>query len=200
NDAVRLPQDEAPSHRLSTVFLNRRSARDLGPCSLAELAAVLIRSTRVLERAQGPDGYPVSRRPVPSAGARHPIELAILAVAVHDLPCGFWTLEPDQGTISPAFPDVDLERVIAAVRLVGRLSRSPAGVIFLIAEFKRTLSLYPGGGHLVWLDAGALALALHLNATDVGLGSTLVATSGQILKAGLDETRQDLVAVAFGRR
>jgi integral membrane sensor domain MASE1 len=91
-----------------------------------------------------------------------------------------------------------VDTVLTAVRDIGRIEGDVAGVLFLVADFSKTLSRYPAGGHLVWLDAGALALLLHLNALDVGLGSTLIATSGLIARADLESSRQDVIGVAFG--
>jgi hypothetical protein len=47
-----------------------------------------------------------------------------------------------------------------------------------VAHPLRTLSRYPEGMSLIWRDAGALLATVHLVASDLGLSSCIVGTSG----------------------
>jgi hypothetical protein len=51
-------------------------------------------------------------------------------------------------------------------------------VIVVSANPAATLSRYPNGTAHVWRDAGALLATLHLTATDLGLASKILSTSG----------------------
>ncbi len=192
------PHRRLPSRSLADLLEERVSQRKLGPCHVDEVAAMLVASCRVKARGTSSDGYPVSRRPAPSAGARHPIDIVLLASSVEGLEPGFWRYHPSELALSRLLTEQSVDAVLTAVRDIGRIEGDVAGVLFLVADFSKTLSRYPAGGHLVWLDAGALALLLHLNALDVGLGSTLIATSGLIARADLVSSRQDVIGVAFG--
>ncbi|MGW0454524.1 hypothetical protein [Gordonia sputi] len=57
----------------------------------------------------------------------------------------------------------------------------PPAAVFVVADPALTLSRYPLGDSLLWREAGALLMLLHLAATDIGLGSCVVGTTGLLL-------------------
>lgn len=62
-----------------------------------------------------------------------------------------------------------------------------------------TLARYPGGMSLLWREAGALLMLVHLAATDLHLGSCLVGTCGVLYPIGPSPRHPvDLGAVVIG--
>jgi SagB-type dehydrogenase family enzyme len=163
------------SDTLGSVLARRRSERECNPPPLRALATMLVRSLRVVEWRSDPCGYVTSHRPVPSAGARHPIDVHLLAGEVDGLRSGTWQFDPltcelvqTTGEHEPAL------RVLGEI--VGR--DAPPAAIVGVAHLDRTLARYPEGLSLVWRDAGALLATLHLCATDLGLSSCIVGATG----------------------
>lgn len=188
------------SRPFAEVLDARRSSRTLGPVCLGALATLLVRGARVRAWAEGPDGYQITHRPAPSAGARHPFRLLLAAQQVDGLEAGWWWFDPVQCDLTRAEQYLPSpEEAVATVAEVGQLDRAPGAVVFLMAYFERTLSRYPAGGSLVWRDAGVLLGLLHLCATDLTLGSCIIGTCGIVR---IDRTPQlvaDVGAVAIGR-
>jgi len=189
------------SGRLSDVLEERVSERDLGPIDLPDLATLLVRSSRIRSWQSGPDGYQVSHRPVPSAGARHPCDLLVAVSEVEGLASGWWLFEPAACGLIPGpsrLPDAEiiLERLVA----IGGLVRTPPAAVFVVASFGRTLSRYPGGASLVWRDAGALLGVLHLVAAEAGLSSCILGTCGLVEKRVDESIVADVGALVVGRR
>ena len=185
---------------LKTILERRRSEQRFDDVSLGELATVLVRSGRVVSWEYAPDGTQITFRPTPSAGARHPIELMVLAINVDGLASGIWRFEPFSCNLHRCEDNhTQLNKVISAIREAGRFENDPAAVIFLVADFVKTLCRYPNGASLVWRDAGVLAGTLHLCAGELQLASKIVGTC-QILNKDLLENSVDICAVALGRR
>lgn len=185
------------SSPLKNVLERRKSERSFGAMSLESLSAVLVRSGRVLEWSDSADGYQISHRPAPSAGARHPIEMKIIALDVAGIETGLWNFDPAKCELVKAeIAATDLISTIDMIREAGHIEMGPAAVVLLVAHFDRTLSRYPNGATLVWRDAGVMASLLHLCATDIGLASCIVGTCG-ILNFDSDHTA-DICSVTLG--
>lgn len=187
------------SRPFSEVLLDRRSARSFRSCSLAELSTVLIRTHAVLSEGAAVNGDRTTYRPVPSAGGRHPFLLLVLALNVFEMERSAYAFDAHSRSLMPWLPPVDVGDVSRQIGDAGQFLTEPAAIVVPLADFNRTLSRYPGGQSLVWRDAGALALLLHLCATDLGLASCIVGTSGVISRGTQDSPVQDLGAVAIGR-
>lgn len=146
-----------------------------------------------------PDGYSATKRPTPSAGGRHPIDLAVLAIGVDGLEAGLWhfdagTCELKRGTLDTAAHTAALDRIRSALE-GGAL---PSAAIFAIADFTRTLSRYPGGPSLVFRDAGALLATMQLCATAADLASCVVGTAAALPSEGGDRVVTDVGPLLLG--
>jgi len=178
-------QDSRP---LAAVLAARRSQRDWTPPKLEDLASVLVSAGRIIDWAVAPDGYVTTRRPVPSAGARHPLDLYLLVSEVHGLPPGAWRFDALRCEL--------VETALAHQPALDQLSEvlrapAPPAALVAVAHLQRTLSRYPTGISLLWRDAGALLATLQLSATDVGLASCIAGTCGVLV----DETAQGVLDV-----
>lgn len=167
------------SRPLRDVLMERRSERAWSPPTVKEVANMLVRAARVAGWEQMSDSYISSHRPTPSAGARHPLDLHLLAGEVKGLASATYVFDavtcelvltggPRDGTLTKL------------AEIVGASGPPPAAVV-AVAHGERTLSRYPGGLSLVWRDAGVLLGTLHLCCTDLGLASCIVGTCGLLI-------------------
>lgn len=209
--AARLvPSGDAPGGHERTfteVLAERRSQRAFNAPTMVQLAALLHRVFRLRGFDEADDGAIKRSRPVPSAGARHPLVPLLLVDDVDGLNEGLWRLEPDSATLHHVIDTTSstaLERAWAAVMDAGALADRPPAVVLLAARFDATLARYPGGSTLVWRDAGAAMAMLALTATDLRLASCLLGTAGVLDSATLrtagvvGELVADIGAVAVG--
>lgn len=157
---------------LLDVLSTRRSRRRFRSISSRRLSDLLFHSARVRSSWDGSDGYRLSSRPAPSAGARHPIEILGVFNQVQGIPRGLWHFDPF---------GLELRCVSARPREIARYNKSACAVlgtttappvIFLfVAVLQRTLSRYPAGLSLIWRDSGALAATIALAAEGIGLAA-----------------------------
>jgi SagB-type dehydrogenase family enzyme len=182
----------------SDVLAHRRSARRLAPVNLDDLATVLVTSARIQSWHESEDGYQITARPAPSAGARHPCELDVVVTAVAGVAPGLWHFDPARCALVYIHDDQALiEPALAAVEAAGGLTATPPATIFLNAYMRRTLARYPAGSTLVWRDAGVLLGLLHMTAAAAGLASCIIGTAG-VLKSDRSTQTADVGALVLG--
>lgn len=177
------------------VLEKRRSVRDLKTASAVDLATVMVRAGRIIDVSKGPDGYVTSHRPFPSGGARHPLELHLLASGVDGLDEGHYAFDPLSCEL--VLLDADAMPRLERLHEILACARRPSAALFAVAHPERTLSRYPDGMSLVWRDAGALLATAHLCATDLGIESCIVGSTG-ILTGGQVESPIDVGCLAVG--
>ena len=180
NGADNVPvTDVGGGQLLRDVLQRRHSTREFATVALAHLGVVMARAG--LSRYEGTDraGIEISSRPSPSAGGRHPINLVLLCHDVAGLDFGGFVLDPGRAVLRRTRHSTEqctqaLEQIADALRS----DQVPPAVIVALAHPLRTLSRYPEGMSLIWRDAGAMLATVHLVATDLGLASCIVGTSG----------------------
>jgi SagB-type dehydrogenase family enzyme len=179
----RLAPPRHPRQSFCDVVNARRSRRTFAPLGAVDLSTLLWLSARVVASEPSPLGVDLSLRPVPSAGALHPI---------HILLCG----ERDNrwrryDPISHALVDVEDGSISVAS---ARLAVNPAvavgegTLIWLVAEPGRTAAKYENGEGLIWRESGAILSQLGLVSSLLGLhycslgltGSDWMEQSGQL--------------------
>jgi SagB-type dehydrogenase family enzyme len=168
--------------------------------TLSDLANVLVPAARVQAWWSAPDGFIATERPTPSAGGRHPIDLAIVTRDVSSLQAGNWLFDPY--TCELVEDAASLKRGAHAVRSAREVlegGAEPAATIFAVAHFERTLSRYPGGSCFVLRDAGALLATLQLCAAAASLSSCIVGTVGALRNDLSDAVITDVGALLLGR-
>jgi SagB-type dehydrogenase family enzyme len=163
------------SHTLAEVLSRRRSAREWAPPGLSAIATMLVRTLRVIEWGTAPDGYLTTHRPTPSAGARHPFDVYLLAHEVDGLAAGSWRFDALTCELVQS-PDDHKPGLETLGEIIGQAT--PPAALVAVAHIDRTLSRYPDGLSLLWRDAGALLATLHLCATDLDLASCIVGATG----------------------
>ncbi len=192
------PHARPVNRSFGDVLSSRRSLRQFAPLSLNDLATVLVSAGRIVGWTDADDGSQMTLRPAPSAGARHPYELAVAVADVAGLTPGLWLFDPVRCTIARHSADgshrAALNRVAAALAIT---DAAPA-TVFVVGSMRQTLSRYPAGSTLVWRDAGAVLATLHLAATAASLASCIVGTAG-VLACDEENLVADLGALALGR-
>jgi len=192
--------DIGPTSPFAATVARRRSTRLLGPPSLSQIGLVVARAGLTRRSAYDAAGAPVAQRPAPSAGARHPLTLVVLARDVPGLPRGGWALDPDAAVLrrSVHAPDAS-DHALAQIGDALRISHPPPAAIVAVGYPNVTLSRYPDGISLLWREVGALLMLVHLAATDLGLGSCLAGTCAVLHPVADDPWAPvDLGAVALG--
>jgi SagB-type dehydrogenase family enzyme len=160
------------SRPLTRVLVQRRSLRSSRrPLTLRELGAFLYRAARVMSRrrADARLPYATTRRPSPSGGACHPLELYLVVERCRGLPRGVYHYDPLGHRLEP-LPQgaTHIESFYQDVRLP--LGPFPPVLIVITARFGRVSWKYRGMAYSTILkDVGALLQTMYLVATDLGL-------------------------------
>lgn len=159
---IALPAPTRLAMALSEAMLARRSAR-----AFSDAAVALADVATILGLTYGETARPL--RVVPSAGARYPLEVFLLAHRVDGLDAGVYHYHPETHSLEPWTRG----SVLAATQkaLVGGAPASAHVVVG--AVFGRTTAKYRERGYrLILLDAGHAMQDLVLAATALGLAST----------------------------
>lgn len=178
-DLATINRPDRRSPRFDKVLQQRRSIRTYGRLNLVELVDLLEAVFALRAFAEADDGGIRRFRPIPSAGARHPLIPILLIDDVDNMPPGLWRYDPDGNQLLLVHPPEDeLNREWSVICAAGELASRPPAVVVLAARFDATLARYPEGASLVWRDAGVALGTLHLAATSLGLDSCILGTAG----------------------
>lgn len=152
----------APTGEPRTPFLQvleqRRSNGFSGGLPLEALAELLWHGARVRETGRGRLGLPWQHRSAPSAGGIHPIELFV-RVPGDD---GLHQYDP----IAHALTSVEVvnssELLSLDQQVTAAAPNARGTIVVLVANTNRGEAAYESSNSLVWRDAGALLMTLHL--------------------------------------
>ncbi len=163
---------EQPASKVSfaEVVAARRSRYAFGAPSHMTLGKLFGLTCRVQVELDNRFGFPLSRRPAPSAGGIHPIHVVVHLPDKERL----HRYEPFTHTLVELGSDVDVADLRASMDAI--VLGQDAALLLFIAEPGKTLAKYSDGDSLVWRDAGVLqgffslaAEALDLNFTPLGV-------------------------------
>jgi SagB-type dehydrogenase family enzyme len=178
----------------------RREGRMAVESALAQRRSVRTFADRPLDRnrlgqvlwaAQGITGPRGRMRSAPSAGARYPLEVYVIAGSVEGVAAGIYRYRPRGHQLVMVTPG-DLRRDVARAALgQGWMTRAPATVA-ISGVVSRTAAKYgPRAERYVYMEAGHAAQNIYLQAQAEGLGTTAVG-------AFRDEALHALVAMDPG--
>lgn len=161
----------------SEVLKMRRSNREFGVISIESLSEILFTSSHVKHKTHNSIGYPLSYRPSPSAGARHPVEIFVCSPPIFKTEKLF-----RYDAFSHKIQELDLAEIVCS-KLREHLSESfphseLATVIWFVAFSRKTSAKYENAESLIWRDIGALANTIQLTCTFLGLNSCISGTLG----------------------
>lgn len=189
NECIRLdePGSFIPTP-FTQVMFERKSQRSFKITSIDHLSHLLWLTNRVKDCIDSTMGFPITLRPVPSAGAIHPIHILINSPYTNI----WWRYDPFCHTLWPVKKEnkyfLDVREDCKDI-----LNCNSASLMLLIAEPQKTLSKYTDGGSLVWRDAGVLLGNLALVASYLNINFCPI---GALLPMEIDDKRQ-LVTVGM---
>jgi hypothetical protein len=192
--------DIGPTSLFTITVANRCSKRRLGPPTIEQIGLVVARAGLTRRSGRDAAGVVIAQRPAPSAGARQPLKLVVLAHELIGQPTGSWVLDPDRAVLRPAvYAPETVKHALAQIGAALNIPELPPAAILAVGRPSATLSRYPDGISLLWREVGSLLMLIHLAATDIGLGSCLAGTCA-VLHPVSDEPSAlvDLGAVAIG--
>jgi SagB-type dehydrogenase family enzyme len=169
---IPLPEARRTSDTFFDTLHARRTQRQFSaqPASLGSVATLLQATWGVQGYLETTHFGALPLKTSPSAGARHPIEVYVLALRVEGLECGLYhydTRGHALGRISSR-AEPSLARAYCADQ---PYAADAAALFIMTAVFDRTLWKYPHprAYRVVLLDAGHLAQTFCLTATRLGL-------------------------------
>jgi SagB-type dehydrogenase family enzyme len=168
-ESLRLPEPAVTGERsLEELLQQRRSVRDyrFAALAVADLG-------QLLWAAQGIT-HPAGLRTAPSAGARYPLELYVVAGDVTGLPAGVYHYRPD-GHRLDGLRGGDLRAPLAQAAHAQDWLRDAAAVVVFAADYARTTRKYGDRGvRYVHMEVGHAAQNLLLQAQALGLATVVV--------------------------
>ncbi len=186
---VPLPEDpDEASRSLAEVLSSRRSKRDYSTPTIEKLAQLFSLSSRVTNVLSSAETLRQSIRPVPSAGALHPIHIILHRHGEHHwdrydpYTHSLWGL---QSATPPSIVRAALQEVLPG---------DGATLLLFAAEPKLTFAKYEHACSLIWRDAGVVQGFLSLAAEAIGLNFCLIGVTGEPWVSGLVE-QNSLVGV-----
>lgn len=164
-----------PRAEFNDIFERRRSRRMIRPARLSDVANLVGYATasRFTARNLGIERW---RRPSPSAGALHPIQIVMIAAGSR--PRAF-LCDPDNQSLGQ-LRIADPTRLKAFVRRCADILPKAQGTLLLfVGDSARVGSAYRNEESLLWRDAGALLQTLFLAATAFDLAFCPLGILGQ---------------------
>ena len=201
--AVELPRaDESAAETCATVLERRRSDCDFDdkqPISIAELGGLLDRAARSRSSLSGyahdaagkTAAFEGARRPYPSAGAVHELEIYPVVHRCDGLEPGLYHYDSWRHALVriPANEE-DVARLLQDVRIAVGATENPQIALAVAARFSRVFWKYKSIGYgNILRNTGALYQTLYLAATELGLAACAVGSADAMLFAritGLD--------------
>jgi SagB-type dehydrogenase family enzyme len=209
---VPLPGGAPMPMAVGDAIAARRSRRQYSgePVRLAALASLLRAAageTAAVEVEIGDARGPHPLRAVSSAGGLYPIDLYVAALKIDGLEPGVYRYDAADDALrrrGDAGAAEGVRAAFSAPEELISLGRAGAILLFVATPWRSMRKYGPRGMRFVFLEAGAMAQAVHLAATALGLGAVDCASFyddelGRPL--GIDGAAEAVVhAVVLGRR
>ncbi|HJV65940.1 MAG TPA: SagB/ThcOx family dehydrogenase [Geomonas sp.] len=166
---IRLPKPRLSGESsVEQVLQKRRSVREFRdePLTVAEIA-------QLLWAAQGVTS-PQGQRTAPSAGARYPLELYLVAGKVTGLAAGVYHYLPASHTLQLVASGDQRRKLTQATKQMTFVQNAPASLLFS-GIYQRTTGKYGERGvRYVHMDVGHAAENVYLQAVALKLGTVMV--------------------------
>jgi SagB-type dehydrogenase family enzyme len=201
-ELISLPAHDSYEDSFFQTLHARRTRRDFSSSpALLESVATLLQTT------WGVQGYVESKylgslplKTSPSAGARHPIEVYVMALRVKGLARGLYHYDPRAHTLERISSGATARQARAYCADQPRPAAGAAALFIMTAVFARTLWKYrhPRAYRVVLLDAGHLGQTFCLTATRLGLGAFCTAALNDTLierDLGIDGISESVIYV-----
>lgn len=169
-DLARLCREDPP---LARVMETRRTRYRTAPMTEAELGELLFRTCRVTDSWKGADGEAFARRPYPSGGSLHSLEVYVVVADCDGVERGLYRYHPGEHALAPVRGwCAEVEDLLSEARAgTGTaLPSLPPALLVVTARMRRVAWKYQSIAYrLVLQEVGALYQTLYLAATAMGL-------------------------------
>jgi SagB-type dehydrogenase family enzyme len=201
---------QLPSPRLDgdvsveQAIANRRSRRDFSdkPLTSTEISQILWAAYGITKPYEEPAFLRGGLRTAPSAGARYPLNIYLLAGNIKDIPDGLYLYISKEHQLKKIH-DRDIREELAKAALDQLMLKEAAADLVFTATFERTTSKYGERGkkRYVPMDIGHSGQNVYLQAEALGLGTCAVGafTDEEVKKVlELPEERKPLYIMPLG--
>lgn len=169
-----LPDDPFPdTPRFASVVESRRTRYSFAPLPDEQLAALMHLTCRVRATLAGPLSFKQSYRPVPSAGAIHPVHVVLHRpedAVLH-------RYDPHKHGLRALDTSFDVKNLRAIMHEV--IDAPSATLLLFVAEPGLTESKYEAAASLVWRDAGVLLGSIAMAAEALSLNFSPMGVTGE---------------------
>ncbi len=159
------------------VITKRKSARTFSGINLGQLSNILWYTAKVKKTLLQDNGYILTHRGTPSAGARHPIDILIIDATLLDsnLPHYYNPIEHSLNRID--LPAQLVANFFEHVNVI--VNTTNATILWFIAHPDRTATKYENPESLIWRDAGALINSIQLTCTALNVSCCPIGSLGE---------------------
>jgi len=179
-----------PAKSISEVFVSRRTVRKFKTVTPQKLSDLLWLTSRELSWKTSELGFQLSQRPIPSAGAIHPIHILF----ANSNQNSWKRYVPQLHALREVKESSNVKVVIDAIRTIVPPEQ---GTLFLfVAEHGKTFAKYNSATSLIWRDAGVMLGALSLCAEALDLSFCPLGVTGEPWARELDK-KGSLVGVGM---
>lgn len=170
----RMPQKAASpvGTSFAEIISRRRTRYELGVPPGQAVEDLLRLTCQVQMQLDSPLGFPLSRRPVPSAGGIHPIHVVLHAPGSNQV----HRYDPIQHGLRRIESTFDTHELRCAMHDV--VPALQAVLLLLVAEPGMTAAKYADASSLIWRDAGVLLGGLIFAAEALGLNFVPLGVTG----------------------
>ncbi len=205
---VKLPEPKFDGPvSLEKAIRNRRSVREYSgePITLAQAAQLLWAAYGVTEPMPGgPAFMRGGLRAAPSAGARYPFEVYLVAGKVAGLAAGVYRYVSEEHALARVM-EGDVRGALCEAAYGQEWIREAPASLFVSAVFERTTKKYGerGSQRYVWMDSGYLGENVYLQAEALGFGCCVAGAfdDGAVKRAmKLPANEEPVCILAVGKR
>jgi SagB-type dehydrogenase family enzyme len=159
------------------VILNRRSLRKFQPITLQQISDLLWHTAKVKSLQVQKNGYILTHRGAPSAGARHPIDLLVYNPELLGDDHFYYYNPFDHSLNRLANNHTKTAPLIEHINQIVPIKDGT--LIWFIAHAQRTSAKYKNAASLVWRDAGALINSIQLTCSALNINSCPIGSLGE---------------------
>jgi SagB-type dehydrogenase family enzyme len=175
---IKLSQNIDPlSARFDEVITSRKSQRTFSGINLQQLGNILWYTAKVKQTFVQENGYILTHRGTPSAGARHPVDILIINQTLlnSNLPHYY---NPFEHTLNKL--DLSAQLVVDFIEHINDIiSITNATIIWFVAHPERTEAKYENPETLIWRDAGALINSVQLTCAASNINCCSIGSLGE---------------------
>jgi SagB-type dehydrogenase family enzyme len=166
---IKLPEPRKGSKTsVESALHRRRSVREFGKAGLtpAEISQLLWATPGITD--------PEGRRTAPSAGARYPLEVFLVAGGQDELPAGVYRYRPQGHDLLPVVPGDKRGQLAAAALEQDWLNDAPVTIVIAAVYGRTARKCKQRAERYVYMEVGHAAQNVHLQAVALDLGTVVV--------------------------